>query len=108
MSNEIPNTEPSDKTVLFSAIGFIGVFLVFAFIVAVAYVPNRSVSQEALNVEARMKIRNEVRNEQTRLVNAYEWVNQNEGVVRIPVERAMELAVQELRAKQQNSAEPAN
>ncbi len=107
MSNEILNTEPSDKKVLFSAIGFIGVFLVFAFIVAVAYLPNRSVSQEALNVEARSKILKEVQTEQARLVNAYEWVNQNEGVVRIPVERAMELTVQELREKQQEAAEPA-
>ena len=108
MSNETLHPEPSDKTVLFSALGWIGVLLVFAFIVAVAYFPNRSTSQEARNVEVRLAIRNEVRQQQATLVNAYEWVDQNNGVVRIPVERAMELTVQELRAKQLSPAEPAN
>ncbi|HSH09382.1 MAG TPA: hypothetical protein VK995_03285 [Oceanipulchritudo sp.] len=108
MSNETLLPEPSDKTVLLSALGWIGVILVFGLVVAVAYLPNRAVSQESRNVEIRMKILNDVRGEQARLVNAYEWVNQPEGVVRIPVERAMKLAVEELRAKQLPLADPSN
>ena len=53
----------------------------------------------------RYEIRNEVRAEQARLVNSYEWVNQAEGVVRIPVERAMRLSVEELRAEQQSTGD---
>lgn len=107
MSNPQLETEPSDKTVLISALGWIGVIFVFLFVVAVAYFPNRSQSTEEQNIEIRMEIRNNVVGEQTRLVNAYEWINQEEGIVRIPVERAMELTVQELRAEANETSFPA-
>jgi hypothetical protein len=99
-------TEPSDRKVLISALGWLGVIFCFFLVVAVAYLPNRAVSTEKKNAEIRYKIRNEVRGEQARLVSSYEWVNQPEGVVRIPVDRAMKLAVEELRAEQQSTQEP--
>jgi hypothetical protein len=107
MSNPQTTAEPSDRKVLVSALGWIGVIFVFFFVVAVAYLPNRAASTEEKEMEERMAIRNEVIGEQTRLVNATEWVNQGEGVVRIPVERAMKLAVEELRAEQAATEEPA-
>ena len=100
MSSSYTEKEPSDNTVLVSALGWIGVFLLFLLIVAVAYLPNRATSQTERNVEERLAIRNSVRSEQAKLTGGYQWVNQAEGVVRIPVERAMELAVEELRAEQ--------
>jgi len=100
MNNPQLDKEPSDRTVLFSALGWIGVILVFLLVVAVAYLPNQAVPQEEKNAEIRLQIRNEVQVEQARLLNSYEWVNQAEGVVRIPVERAIEISVEELRAKQ--------
>jgi hypothetical protein len=105
MNNPQLDKEPSDSTVLISALGWIGVICVFLLVVAVAYLPNRAVSQEEQNAEIRYEIRNEVRAEQARLVNSYEWVNQAEGVVRIPVERAMRLSVEELRAEQQSTGD---
>lgn len=107
MSNPQTTAEPSDRKVLVSALGWIGVIFVFFLVVAVAYLPNRAASTEEKQTEERMTIRNEVIGEQTRLVNATEWVNQGEGVVRIPVERAMRLAVEELRAEQSGAEEPA-
>lgn len=106
MSNAPFDKEPSDSTVLVSALGWIGVCLVFLLIVAVAYLPNRAKSQEEKNAAIRYQIRNEVRGEQARLVSSYEWVNQNEGVVRIPVEQAMRLTVEELRQKQETPETP--
>ena len=106
MSNAPLDKEPSDSTVLVSALGWIGVCLVFLVIVAVAYLPNRAKSQEEINAAIRYQIRNEVRGEQARLVSSYEWVNQPEGVVRIPVERAMRLTVEELREKQETLKTP--
>ena len=100
MSKHSFDKEPSDNTVLVSALGWIGVFLVFALVVAVAYLPNRAVSQEELNVTERTAIRNHVIREQSDLMNKYQWINEAEGVVRLPVERAMELAVEELQAEQ--------
>ncbi|MEX0326613.1 MAG: hypothetical protein AB3N33_11060 [Puniceicoccaceae bacterium] len=106
MSNAPFDKEPSDSTVLISALGWIGVCLVFLLVVAVAYLPNRAVPQEEKDAAIRYQIRNEVRGEQTRLVNSYEWINQAEGVVRIPVERAVELTVEELRKEQQSLETP--
>jgi hypothetical protein len=96
--------EPSDRKVLFSALGWIGVIFCFFLVVAVAYLPNRAVSQYERDAEERYTLRNEIRGEQARLVDSYEWVDQAAGVVRIPVERAMRLTVEDLR--EQPPAEP--
>jgi hypothetical protein len=107
MSNAPHEPEPSDRKVLFSALGWIGVIFCFILILAVAYLPNRGVDQYEIDTEARYEIRNVVRGDQATLVDAYQWVNQDEGVVRIPVERAMRLAVEELRAEKVSNGEPA-
>ena len=106
MSNAPIESEPSDRKVLVSALGWIGVIFCFFLVVAAAYLPNRAVSLEEKNAEVRYEIRNEVRGEQARLVSSYEWVNQADGVVRIPIDRAMKLAVEELRSEQQPTEEP--
>ena len=108
MSNQAPSeTEPSDRKVLFSAFGWIGVIFIFALILAVAYLPNRAVDAEEINAGERLQLREEVEAEQDRLVASYEWVNQEEGTVRLPVERAMRLTVEELRAENNGETEPA-
>jgi len=107
MINPSHNAEPSDRKVLFSAIGWIGVIFCFILVLAVAYLPNRAPSQYEADAEARYEIRNVVRGEQASLVDAYEWVNKNEGVVRIPVERAMRLTVEELRSGTDSRSVPA-
>lgn len=106
MSESQQHSEPNEPEVLLSALGWIGVIFIFFLIVAVAYLPNRAVSQEEKNAGERYTLRNEVRGEQARLVGSYEWVNEQEGVVRIPVERAMKLAVEEMRAEQDASPGP--
>ncbi|MGA1205563.1 MAG: hypothetical protein ACO3ZW_07120 [Opitutales bacterium] len=106
MSSSYLENEPSDNTVLISALGWIGVFLIFLLIVVVAYLPNQAASQEEQNVEARTAIRNKVRADQALLLDGYQWVNQAEGVVRIPVDRAMEIAVEELRDQQAGEVQP--
>ena len=102
MSNPQTESEPSDRKILLSALGWIGVIFCFFLVVAVAYLPNRAVDNEEKQAGERMQIRNQVRGEQARLVDAYEWVDQEQGIVRIPIERAMKLAVEELRAEQQD------
>ena len=102
MNNPQLEPEPSDSKVLFSALGWIGVIFVFILIVAIAYLPKQAMTEESRAAEDRIQIRDEVLSEQTRLVGAYEWINQPEGVVRIPVERAIELTVDELRKEQQS------
>lgn len=71
--------------------------LLFALIVVVAYIPNRAVDVGAARAEERLEIRDETIARQTRVAQSYEWVDQSNGVVRIPIERAMKLTVEELR-----------
>lgn len=109
MNSAAPETkEPSDRKVLYSAIGWIGGIFIFALIVAVAYLPNQSVDVYQQNADERLQLRSEVDAEQTRLVGSYEWINEGEGVVRLPVERAMRLTVEELRQETGANAGAAN
>ena len=101
MSKHSFDSEPSDNTTLVSALGWIGVFLVFVLVVALTYLRDPASTQETINTVERIKIRNEVEADQARLVNNYQWVNEPEGVIRVPVERAMELVVEELKAEQE-------
>ena len=89
--------EPSDRRVLFSAIAWVGVIFMFIFIVLVTYVPNRSSDLDAKNVEARMAIKNIVDAQQAKKATTYEWIDQSKGLVRLPIERARELVVNELK-----------
>lgn len=105
MNNPQLEPEPSDSKVLLSALGWIGVIFLFILIVAIAYLPRQAPSTESIAAAERMQIRNEITAEQIRLVGSYEWINQPEGIVRIPVSRAMELTVDELRKEQQAEVE---
>lgn len=88
--------EPSDRRLLLSAVGWIGVFFIFALIVFIAYVQQQPREVGTVDQEARFQIRYQTEATQKELVTSYSWVNQAEGVVRIPVERAIELTLEEL------------
>lgn len=92
--------EPSDRRVLLSAVAWVGVIFVFLFIVLIAYVPNRAAAIDAKDVEARTQIRARVDAEQEKKATTYDWINQAEGQVRLPIDRARELIVAELKDKQ--------
>lgn len=98
-SHTATGSEPSDRKVLLSALGWIGVFFLFVLIVVIAYLPNRSVSVDEIEREARFEIKRDVDAQQQRLATTYGWVDQSNGVARIPIERAMELTVRELRGQ---------
>lgn len=100
--------EPSDRKLLFSAIAWVGVILIFVFIVIIAYVLPQRQSRDyggALYDDVRTEIRDKVFSSQEQAANAYRWVNQGQGVVRIPIERAKGLIVEELQAAGNGSAE---
>jgi len=91
--------EPSDRKVLYSAIAWVGVLLLFAIIVLIAYVPNSDSKVNTSANEARVAIRADVDALQQKLMTQYAWANQAEGIVRIPVARAMELTLLDLENK---------
>lgn len=103
MSNESHSSlppEPSDRRALFSALGWVGVMFIFALIVTITYVTQRRDVPSSFFDEERMAIRQRVESSQIERIQTYAWENQQEGVVRIPVERAMELVVREQREQQ--------
>ena len=80
-------------------------FLGIAGLIAI-YIYLSDISQPGEKSEAVMRIENqrkrmlaEVESDQAKQANTYGWVDKSKGVVRIPVERAMELAVSELQNK---------
>jgi hypothetical protein len=92
--------EPSDRDALLSAIGWLGAIFLFAVIVAIAWLPNQAADAEQKASEERIRIRNETLARQIRLANSYDWVDQSKGIVRIPIERAMQITVEEMRHRQ--------
>ena len=85
---------------IFNALGLLGLMLLFGVIVGVAYLPNRAQRPDEDVVEARMRTLSEVQASQKKLVSSYEWINKEDGVVRIPIERSMELVVTRLKKKE--------
>lgn len=80
----------------------LGGFVIFALILVVAYVPNRQpmpVGDGVKTPEQRKAALAELRGKEQTLATSYGWADKDNGVVRIPVDRAVELYLQEQRAK---------
>ena len=84
-----------------TAVAFVGGFLIFAVIVAIVYLPNRAepLPQGTKTPEERAAILRELRAREAASANSYGWVDQTKGIVRIPIERAMQLTVEDYKAK---------
>jgi len=92
----------------FSAwLGVVLLFLVFGLIVLAFVGPVKRSSdyeqKRAANREAKLKAQRE---QDTTALTGYAWVDQNKGVVRIPIERAMELTLVDLGRKKPTAAGP--
>jgi hypothetical protein len=121
MSNPAMNlSNPPAKPVSWFSVAFVFVGLgLFLLVVKYTYLAHRApaahtIAPEQLPADQAWKATPDTRkaalaelraNEQKR-VGSYGWVDQAKGVVQLPIERAMELTVQELNAKQ--SARPAS
>lgn len=98
---------PSGPSVFFTFLAIIGCFLALALVVYLAYLPNRdagvSVTMSQVSEEMRWKFTadgrktrlDQMRADEIDLLGNYAWIDQSAGVVRVPVERAMELVVEE-------------
>jgi hypothetical protein len=79
----------------------IGGFVIFLLIVLIAYLPKRPapLPEGAKTPEERATILRELRAKEQKASANYGWIDQNAGVVQLPIERAMELTIQDLNAK---------
>lgn len=94
MSNSSANSRPVSWV---SVAAILGCFALFLLIVYIAYVPQQPgaiVDDGVKTPEERKKILVELRANEASRVDSYAWVDQQAGVVQLPIKRAMELTVQ--------------
>jgi len=93
------NTEPCCQKIRFGAYaaGLLGTFLIVGFLVHVMQRHTEAPSMSATRGAERMQILSEFNLANAPLVdpNKYDWQDQPKGFVRIPIERAKELVLEE-------------
>jgi len=75
--------------------GFLGTFLIVALLVYLMKSYAEAPSISATRADERLKIMTEFKAANTPLVETYDWQDQAKGFVRVPIERAKELVLQE-------------
>ena len=85
--------------VTFAAV--IGGFVIFALILTIAYLPKRPepLPEGARTPEQRAQLLQELHAKEQKAMSSYAWVDQKAGRVQLPLDRAVELTIQELNAK---------
>lgn len=71
------------------------ILLTFLFVIIFAYLPTRGPIVGAPLVEQRTKNLQELQLHQHKLVSEYAWVDEELKIVRIPIEKAMQLVITE-------------
>lgn len=92
-------TQVSKGNLLLSFLGGLGAILIFVLILSIAYLPNRP---DAVNAQAgidRQLKADDARAAGLQKLNGYEVINAQEGVVRIPIQDAMQLTVKAYHAE---------
>jgi hypothetical protein len=74
-------------------------------LVLVAATPHGN-NYEQKRAEARVKKVTDARNAATQELNSYAWVDKGKGVARIPIERAMQLTLDDLASRKPEQANP--
>ena len=90
--------EPSLPNIVASAVAVTGGLVIMVLIAAIAYLPNRpdTVARPGMSSEERRQVLEEKQTRAEREMTRYGWINRGEGRVRLPIDRAMELAVDEI------------
>ena len=108
--NPPPDARPKPVSWI-SVAAIFGCFALFFVILYLAYLPNRKKPAEAdlsqvpaeerwiYSPEGRAAHLSELHAREKTELNSYGWVDQKAGVVRLPIDRAMELTVRDLQAK---------
>jgi hypothetical protein len=80
---------------LFSFIGILAAFLIVAVLVAVMRSYNRPPALEQSRAGQRRAALTELRDANAKGLNNYDWQDQGKGIVRLKIDRAMELTLEE-------------
>ena len=102
------NREPIQSPAPLSAwIGVVLLFVLFGAIAVAVIGPSpRSNSYEKMRAETRAKKLKDARDEESKALSGYAWIDKNKGTVRLPIDRAMELTITDLANKKPAAAGP--
>lgn len=98
MSSDTPSSPPPAPTLpayLLNLLVAAGLFLLFLVILYVAYLPNRPAPIDSAAIQARQQRLAELRAKEQEMLTTYGITDPAKPTYRIPVERAMELIVNE-------------
>lgn len=104
---------PSNRAFWLSTLGIIGCFLVFAIVLMIAKVPShvsggtkpaQMTDEERLELglltpDERAERLRELVIKEDHALTSYQWIDKEKGVVRLPIDRAMELVVRDAQAQ---------
>jgi hypothetical protein len=95
------NTEQFQSPAPFSTwVGVVLLFALFGVIVLAVIGPTpRGDNYEQMRAEARAKKLKDAREEDSKALTSYTWIDKNKGTVRLPIDRAMELTLADLANK---------
>ena len=80
----------------------LAVFVIFVVILLVAYLPKQAapLGDGVKTSEQRKAALAELRAHETKVAAGYAWIDQSKGVVQLPIDRAVELTLRDIEAKQ--------
>lgn len=93
-ASSAPESQGSFTATLLAAIGG---FAIFGLILIVAYLPNKveTVGDGVKTPEQRKAALAELHGKEQTAATSYAWIDKEKGVVRLPIDRAIELTIQE-------------
>lgn len=93
-ASSAPESKGSFAATLLAAIGG---FAIFALILVVAYLPKKveTVGDGVKTPEQRKAALAELQGKEQSAATTYAWIDKDKGVVRLPIDRAIELTIQE-------------
>ena len=88
----------------------LAIFAIFAIILAIAYAPQRSTlptySTSDTTPAQRAATLAEMRAKEKSAATTYGWIDQPKGIVRLPIDRAIELTIRDLNAQRAQNIPP--
>ena len=96
------STEPSSSSPnkILTIVGVVGTLLLFVLILYLAYLPNRAGPVDKARIEQRKQNLAENQASEIERATTYAWVDRENGIVRIPIEKAMDLTVKDWQESQ--------
>src|SRR5437899_8339359 len=95
MNHHQPRPALDTARVAAYAIGILGTFLIVAMLVLAMRHYTQPAPVGANRVEERYKFLQDQRAADAKALNEYDWMDRDKGIVRLPVQRALELTLQE-------------